>query len=92
MARLAYHVTAGTADAGHIKVAPKAWYSVGAVQSIFLKQAVNKGGPLLVNIAEEKITAVSLGFVDDSALETDGRPLFVFGAEGQRFVSDDGVA
>ena len=89
MARQAYHVTAGAPDADHLKIDPNTWYSVGAVQSVYLKGT--KNGALHVNTEQEKATAVVLKFPDDAALEDEGRTLYVFGEEGQKLVSDDGT-
>lgn len=89
MSRQAYHITENSPDADHIKVTPLTWYNVGAVQSVYLKAEIR--GILLVNTQEQEATALGLHFPDDCTLEDEGRTQYVKGAEGMRFVTDDGV-
>lgn len=93
MARQAYHITAGAPDADHIKVTPEAWYNVGAVQSATMSEqgSSNVGKVLSVNTLEEKASSVALLLPEQAAFEDEGRTLYAFGYEGQKFIADDGA-
>jgi hypothetical protein len=92
MARTAYHITDGSPDAGHIKVAPDEWYNVGASILTYVVAAPPLGASLLINTQEDSATAYSYRTTGWAAVETSGRNVFIKGPEGYKVITDDGNA
>lgn len=92
MGRTLYEITAGSAKRAGTVIAPNTWTSISTVKSVRLVVAPSAGERLAVNTEEDLTTAEFLKSVGDSPVfETDGRIIYVRGAEGQEFIADDGV-
>lgn len=92
MARTLYHITAGTPQAGATQADPQTWINVGAVKSVLYEErATISEKTLYVNTSASFLTDLKLTASSEMVRETEGRIVYVFGYEGAKFITDDGL-
>jgi len=92
MPRILYHITDSVNQPGSTKADPQTWINVGTVKSVLYEEtAISSEKTLSVNTAENFETDLKLTNATEVVCETEGRIVYVYGYEGAKFITDDGL-